>query len=323
MTTAYFILAIIIGFSLLIWGADRFVDGAASIARNFGVSPLIVGLTIVAFGTSAPEMLVSGLAAYDGVPSLGIGNAIGSNIANIGMVLGITLLISPLVVNNETLKREFPILTVVMVLALLLLWDQYLSFIDGLILFTGFILVLFIMALLAINSAKATNTEEDIEEAMTTQQASFSFVIGLTTLLLGSKALVWGASEIALSLGVSELVIGLTIVAIGTSLPELAASVTSVLKNEHDLAIGNIVGSNIFNILAVLAMPGLIMPSQTDPQLLLRDFSIMVLLFVLLYLFAKLSPNGQIGRSAGALMLLIYIVYNGFLAYQSTAGLSV
>ena len=326
MTTLYFIAAIVAGFAILIWGADRFVDGAANIARNIGVSPLIVGLTIVGFGTSAPEMLVSALAAFDGLPALGVGNAIGSNIANIGMVLGITILITPLTVNSNTLKREFPMLALVMALALWLLWDQFLGFNDGLILFIGFILTLVGMAWSAMKSSQTDPLQrefddEDAKISMTTQQATIKFLIGLIALLIGSKALVWGATGIAIQLGVSELVIGLTIVAIGTSLPELAASIMSALKNEHDLAIGNILGSNVFNILAVLAMPGLIMPAAIDSELLQRDFSIMILLFVLLFAFSKYVKAGRIGRIAGSILLLIYIAYNSLLAYQSTVGI--
>ena len=328
MTTLLLIIAIIVGFAILIWGADRFVDGAANIARNFGVSPLIVGLTIVGFGTSAPEMLVSAFAALDGAPALGIGNALGSNIANIGMVLGITILITPLSVNSRTLKREFPVLAFVMGLSLLLLWDLYLGYIDGVILFSGFILTLFGMAYLALHSSRSDRLEQDFEKefaepTMTTGQSAINFSIGLAGLLIGSKSLVWGATGIASLLGVSDLIIGLTIVAIGTSLPELAASVISALKNEHDIAVGNILGSNMFNLLAVLAMPGLIKPSSIDPMLLIRDFSIMTLLFIMLYAFAKTGKQGVIGRVAGSMMLFIYIAYNSLLAYQSTMGMPV
>lgn len=326
MTTLFFIIAVIAGFIILIWGADRFVDGAANIARNFGISPLIIGLTIVGFGTSAPEMLVSALASFDGSPALGIGNALGSNIANIGLVLGITILVTPLAVHSDTLNREFPLLALVMAVSLLLLWDQYLSHLDGIILFSGFILTLFGMAYLAVHSSKTDPLEQEFEQeyaetTMTTRKAVGSFLIGLISLLIGSKALVWGATGIAHLLGVSDLIIGLTIVAIGTSLPELAASIVSALKNEHDIAIGNVLGSNTFNLLAVLAMPGLIMPSDIDPQLLIRDFSVMVLLLIMLYLYAKTGTKGQIGRVAGSSMLIVYIAYNSFLAYQSTMGM--
>lgn len=329
MTTALFILAIISGFAVLIWGADRFVDGAANIATNLGISPLIVGLTIVGFGTSAPEMLVSALAAFDGAPAMGVGNAIGSNITNIGLVLGITILITPLTVNSASLKREFPMLALVMAIALYLVWDLELSHLDGVILFGGFIFTLFGMAYLAIKSTAKDPTDalaqefekEFSEHQMSTKKAVLSFVIGLTALLVGSKALVWGATGIAQLLGVSDLIIGLTIVAIGTSLPELAASVISALKNEHDIAVGNILGSNMFNLLAVLAMPGLIAPSVLDPMILLRDFPVMIALTIALFLFAYFGKNGRMGRVAGSLMLVSYIGYNTLLAVQSSQGI--
>lgn len=327
MTTALFIIAIVAGFAVLIWGADRFVDGAANIATNFGVSPLIVGLTIVGFGTSAPEMLVSALASFDGAPALGIGNALGSNIANIGMVLGITILVAPLAVHSDTLKREFPILAFIMGLALLLMRDQHLGYLDGIILFSGFIITLFGMAYLAIHSSKKDPLEQEFEQefpqpTMTTAQSITSFMLGLIALLVGSKALVWGATGVATLLGVSDLIIGLTIVAIGTSLPELAASVISALKKQHDIAVGNILGSNMFNILAVLAMPGLIQPSQLDQNILQRDIPVMIGLFVMLYIFAYTGKHGRIGRIAGSTMLLVYIAYNALLAYQSTTGMA-
>ena len=326
MLTIYYIIALILGFIVLLWGADRFVEGAANIARNFGVSPLIIGLTIVGLGTSAPEILVSAQAAFDNSPALGIGNAIGSNIANIGMVLGITLLVTPLTVNSDTFKREFPILATVTVLALILLWDQHLGYSDGIVLLAGFVITLFSMASLAIKSSKSSSSEnkfdsEHSQPIMATKIAILNFIVGLFALLIGSKALVWGATGISVILGVSELIIGLTIVAIGTSLPELAASVVSALKNQHDIAIGNILGSNVFNILAVLAMPALIMPSATDNALLQRDFAVMALLFIMLFVFARFGKAGRIGRSAGTLMLLVYITYNSLLAYQSTVGI--
>lgn len=326
MTTALFIIAIIAGFSVLIWGADRFVEGAASIATNLGISPLIVGLTIVGFGTSAPEMLVSALAAFDGSPAMGVGNAIGSNVANIGLVLGITILITPLTVNSASLKREFPMLALVMAIALYLVWDLELSHIDGIILFSGFIFTLFGMAYVAVKSTKKDPMAQDFESEftehkMTTQKAVLSFIIGLTALLVGSKALVWGATGIAHLLGVSDLIIGLTIVAIGTSLPELAASVISALKNEHDIAVGNILGSNMFNLLAVLAMPGLISPLELDPMILLRDFPVMIALTLALFLFAYFGKNGRIGRVSGSLLLVSYIGYNALLAVQSSQSI--
>jgi cation:H+ antiporter len=326
MTSALFILAIIAGFLILIWGADRFVDGAANIATNLGISPLIVGLTIVGFGTSAPEMLVSALAAFEGSPALGIGNALGSNITNVGLVLAVTTLIAPLVVNSDTLRREFPMLAFVMLVSLVLVWDGMLSRMDGSILFAGFILILGGMTWLAIkDSGKDDPLEKEFEQEyaeakMSTGKAIMFFMVGLIALLVGSKLLVWGATGIAQMLGVSELIIGLTIVAIGTSLPELAASVVSALKNEHDIAVGNVLGSNIFNLVAVLAMPGLIAPSQIDPMLLYRDYPFMIGLAVALFLFARFSAHGRLNRLTGVLILLVYIGYNALLAYQSMNG---
>ncbi len=327
MITILFIAAVLFGFIILIWAADRFVEGASQIAVHLGVSPLIIGLTIVGFGTSAPEMLVSALAALDGAPAMGIGNAIGSNITNIGLVLGITILITPLVVHSDTLKREFPMLALIMFIAYLLVRDHHLDFLDGVMLFTGFILTVLGMTWLAIHSRQSDRLEQEFEfeiqtHQMTMKQAVLQFFIGLFSLLLASKMLVWGATGIAHLLGISDLIIGLTIVAIGTSLPELAASVASALKGEHDIAIGNVLGSNMFNLLAVLAMPGLIHPSSLPPLLLSRDFFCMALLTALLYLFSRFSKHGKIGRPAGLLLLSIYLSYSVILAYHSLMGVT-
>ncbi|MCB2427279.1 calcium/sodium antiporter [Methylophaga pinxianii] len=322
MTSIVFIIAIVSGFALLIWGADKFIDGAAGIASNLGVAPLIVGLTIVGFGTSAPEMMVSALAAFDGAPALGIGNAIGSNITNIGLVLGMTILITPLVVHSVTLRREFPLLVFIMFLALLLLlWDMELDRIDGVFLFSGFIMTLAGMAWLAMKSAqddplKIEFTQQYDQPKLSLKKSTLLFFTGLAGLLGGSKLLVWGAAGIAQLMGISDLVIGLTVVAIGTSLPELAACISSALKNEHDIAVGNILGSNIFNLLAVLAMPGLIQPSKVDTLLLTRDFSFMIGLTIVLYWFARFCLKGRLGRPVGLLLLLVYAGYMSLLAYQ-------
>jgi cation:H+ antiporter len=315
MTSFLFICAIVSGFILLIWGADKFIDGAAGIASNLGVAPLIVGLTIVGFGTSAPEMIVSAFAAFDGAPALGIGNAIGSNISNLGLVLGVTILVTPLAAHSITLRREFPVLVFIMFLSLLLLlWDMELDRIDGLILFTGFILTLGGMAWLAVKSAQDDPLK--IEFSQEYQQPKRSLKKSIILFLSGAKLLVWGATGVAQLLGISDLVIGLTVVAIGTSLPELAACISSALKNEHDIAVGNILGSNIFNLLAVLAMPGLIHPSKVDSLLLTRDFSFMIGLTIVLYLFARFCLKGRLGRPVGLLLLLVYTGYISLLAYQ-------
>ena len=253
------VMAIIIGFGLLVWGAERFVHGAAAIANNFGVPPLIIGLTVVGIGTSAPEILISIIAAYQGNPALAVGNALGSNIANIALVLGITAIVIPLTVKSETLRREYPIMFIVMLVALLLVIDEHLGRIDGLILLSG----LFIMLYWMIQTGKKQKRDpmekefEDEIPEISTPKAILWFTIGLVLLIISSRGLVWGSVNIAKAAGISDLVIGLTIVAIGTSLPELAASIVSALKNQADIAIGNIIGSNMFNLLVVFGIPGL------------------------------------------------------------------
>lgn len=323
MTNTFYIFIIITGFMILIWGADRFIDGAANIAVNLGVPPLIIGLTIVGFGTSTPEILISALAAIDGVSALGIGNALGSNIINIGMVLGITILITPLSVGTKTLNKEFLVLALVMALSLLLLLDLSLSYTDGFILLFSFIITLFGMAYLSMHGNRNNSLKQEyLQKKVKTYQAIINFIMGLTTLLIGSKILVWGAVGIATLLGVSDLIIGLTIVAIGTSLPELVASIMSALKNEHDITIGNILGSNIFNILTVLAMPGMIHPSTMDLAVIKRDYPFMVILSIILYLFFNIGDKGCMNRLTGLFLLLIYMVYNSLLAYQGIIGIS-
>lgn len=316
--------AVVAGFILLVWGADRFVLGASATARNFGVSPLIVGLTIVGFGTSAPEMLVSGVAAYQGNPGISIGNALGSNITNIALVLGITALVVPLTVHSAIIKRELPILLLVMVLALLLMVDDDLGRSDGLLLLLGMCLMIFWVVRLGLrerNTADLMSSEFDAEmpSEMTTLRATIWLVIGMVVLFASSQMLVWGAVNIAHAFGVSDLIIGLTIIAIGTSLPELAASVMSALKNEHEMALGNIIGSNMFNILGVMALPGLIFPSALPDGVLTRDFPMMLGLTVALMLMAYgfRGRDGKINRIEGGLLLAAYSGYM-YLLYQAS-----
>ncbi|HID39784.1 MAG TPA: calcium/sodium antiporter, partial [Calditrichaeota bacterium] len=276
-----FIAAVIAGFVLLMWSADRFVDGAASIAQNLGVSPLIVGMLVIGLGTSAPEMLVSAEAALQGNPGLGIGNGIGSNITNIALVLGATAIFYRLPVHSRLLLKEFPLMLASAVLVWVLFADGYFSRTDGVIPLLALVLVLSWMLISARKEAKAHDplVEESIDEIpekMVLKVAIFWSIVGLVLLIISSKMLVWGASNIATFLGISDLVIGLTIVAIGTSLPELAATITSARKNETDLAVGNIVGSNLFNTLAVLSLPGIISPAVLPEGVLSRDIPIMV-----------------------------------------------
>ncbi len=314
------------GFVLLIWSADRFVIGASASARIFGVSPLLIGILVVGFGTSAPEMLVSAMASMDGKPGLAIGNALGSNIANIGLILGLTALFYPLRVRSRIVKREIPLLLIFMFIGVLMLLDGELNRSDGWILLTG----LFAMIGWSIHEARqnrddilAQEFESETPVEMSAAVAVATLLMGLLVLMASSRLLVWSATEIATALGVSDLLIGLTIVALGTSLPELAASIAAARKGEHDIAIGNVAGSNMFNLLGVLALPGIIAPGAFDPAILSRDYPAMVLLTVLLWIFASdrrspLRKGGTINRIEGSLLLFIYFAYMGLLFYQSS-----
>lgn len=305
------ITAILVGFALLVWGADRFVVGAAALANNLGVSPLIIGLTVVGFGTSAPEMLVAAIASWSGNPNMGLGNALGSNITNIGLVVGATALIMPIAVHSQTLKREFPLLLALMAGALLLLLDLHLSRLDGLVLICAMVLVTLWMIHQARSGKKDMLLEaeyaDEIPTQVTTKKALIWLVVGMAVLLGSSKLLVWGAINIATAFGVSDLIIGLTIIAIGTSLPELAASIMSTLRNEPDIAIGNILGSNIFNLLAVMGIPGLILPFEFGIEVVQRDYLIMVLFTLALFVMAfGIRSKGEISRIEGGVLLLGY-----------------
>lgn len=316
-------MAIIVGFGLLVWGAERFVRGAAAIAKNFGISPLIIGLTIVGIGTSAPEILISVIAAYQGNPALAVGNALGSNITNIALVLGITAIVMPLTVKSETLRREYPIMFAVMLLALVLVMDNHLGQIDGVILISGLFAMLYWMIQQG-KKHKQDPMEQEFEQEIpeiSNQQAVLSFAIGLVLLIASSRGLVWGSVNIAEAAGISDLVIGLTIVAIGTSLPELAASIMSALKKEHDIAIGNIIGSNMFNMLVVFGIPGLMSPHAIGADILNRDFSFMIGLSVALFLMAYgfKKKEGRINRFEGGLLLGGYVSYMVVLYYTAIA----
>lgn len=306
----YPILALIAGLVLLVWSADRFVIGAAATAKNFGMSPMLIGLTIVSFGTSAPEILVSIMASTSGAGDLAIGNALGSNIANIALVLGVTALIAPLPVKSGVLKKELPLLLGVTLLAGALLYNLYLSRLDGVILLVALAVCLYLFNRFQKGSPndELASDEEELPE-LKTSSAIFWLLFGLVVLAVSSRMLVWGATEIALAMGVSKLIIGLTIVAIGTSLPELAASVASALKNHHDIAIGNVVGSNIFNLLAVMAVPGLIAPIGMDMIVLQRDYMTMLGLTVALLAFALWQKPPSISRLEGSLLSAAYVAY--------------
>lgn len=311
-------LAVLGGFVALVWGADRFVMGAAATAQNFGVSPLIVGLTIVGFGTSAPEMLVSSIAAYRGAPGLSIGNAVGSNIANLALVLGLAVLVRPLQVNKNVLRRELPLLLLVMLIAGGLMWDGELGRVDGIILLGGLFGLVGWIVYDGIKSREMPEgLEDDLPDAMTTPVAVMWIVIGLVVLLGSSELLVWGAKDIARSFGVSERIIGLTVVAFGTSLPELAATIVAARRNEHDIAVGNVVGSNMFNTLGVLGLPGVIHPEEVEASVLSLDFPVMIGVTVLFWVLARLlRPYQHVTRWQGALLVLAYVGYVGALFWM-------
>ena len=311
------IAAILAGLALLVVTADRFVAGAAALAQNLGVSTLVIGLTIVGFGTSAPEILVSGMAAISGNPGLAIGNAIGSNIANIGLILGVTAVIIPLTIASKTLQREYPIVVGVTLLSLLLVIDGELGYYDGLILLLLLFVVLFYMWKVASRGADeilAAEIEAELPEEMTTNKAVLWLTLGLIGLLIASKILVLGAVGIAERLGVSDLIIGLTIVALGTSLPELAASIASAMKNEPDLAIGNVLGSNLYNLMAVLSIPGLVAPGPVAAEVITRDMPVMLALTLAIGGVAwSLKGTHRISRVGGLLLLLAYCGYQGWI----------
>jgi len=317
------IIAVVGGFAVLVWAADRFVVGSAALARNLGVAPIIVGLTIVGFGTSAPEMLVSAIAAWENNPAMGVGNAIGSNITNIGLVLGLTSVILPLSVRSETLKREFPILFAITLLAVMLMLDKNLSRVDGYILLVGLVVMIYWLVTLGLRTRGRdpiiAEFAEEVPSDISIGMSVVWLIVGLIFLLLSSRAVVWGAVNIAHAFGISDLVIGLTVIALGTSLPELAASITSAIKKEHDIAIGNVLGSNMFNLLAVLAMPGVIRPSQLDAAVLERDLPVMVGLMVMLFAMSYgFGQQGRINRIEGGVLVATYIGYMAWLFLSVT-----
>ncbi len=315
-----YLLAIVLGFALLVWSADRFVDGAASTAKHLGMPSLLIGILIVGFGTSAPEMVVSAIAAYEGNPALALGNAIGSNIVNIALILGITALVAPIAVNSKIVKKEIPLLLLIVLFAGYLLLDNTLTLFEGVILLAGFF-ALVLWSVFAAFRSRGDSFEDQMdielnEDIMSLKVGIMWLVFGLVLLIASSRLLVWGAVGVANSFGVSDLIIGLTIVALGTSLPELAASVMAAKKGEHDIAIGNVVGSNMFNLLAVIGIAVVIAPMNSIPlEVLKRDWIIMLLLTIALFVMAYgfKGRDGRINRVEGTILILCYIAYNTYL----------
>lgn len=315
-------LAVVGGFVFLVWGADRFVLGASATARNLGVSPLVIGLTIVGFGTSAPELLVSAVASVQDKRGLAVGNALGSNITNIALVLGATALVSPLTMHSNVLRRELPILVASMFVAGVLIIDGDLSRGDGVLLLAGLGMMLYWLISVGLRSRSDPITAEFVHEMparISLGRAVFWLALGLAVLFVSSRIVVWGAVEVALGLGVSDLVIGLTVIAIGTSLPELVAAVVSGLKNEHDIAIGNVIGSNMFNLLGVMGIPGVIAPGLLEPEVLTRDYPLMLGLTVALFVMAYgvYGRPGRINRVEGGALLGIYTAYLAIIYHMS------
>lgn len=323
-----YLLAIIAGFGILVWSADKFVEGAAATAKHLGMPSLLIGILIVGFGTSAPEMVVSAIAAMEGNAGLALGNAIGSNIVNIALILGITAIVSPIVVNSNIVKKEMPLLLFIVFATGYLLLDNNLTLTEGILLLAGFFSLIIwsiIAAFKSKNDPLETEMDDElIEHDMSLKAGIIWLVIGLVLLIGSSRLLVWGAVGVAHEFGVSDLIIGLTIVALGTSLPELAASVIAARKGEHDIAIGNVVGSNMFNLLAVIGIATVISPMNNIPvEVLQRDWIIMLVLTVALLLMAYGFKNkeGKITRVEGAILVVCYIAYNSYLGMTLTGNL--
>ena len=332
------IAAVLVGLAVLVWSADRFVDGAAAIAHHLGVSNLIIGITIIGFGTSAPEIAVSIIAVLEEVPGIAIGNAIGSNIANIGLILGVTALLAPIPVARGLMRKEFPLLAIATAVLVACLYDLWLGWYEGIILVSLLAATLTYMVYLhrhggVVDAAMAAELEEIVaeeiigeddedEEPMSSRAAWLWVVLGLVLLVASSRALVWGASNIATSLGISDLVIGLTIVALGTSLPELAASIASLKKSVPDLAVGNIIGSNLFNSLAVVGIPPLLGGFAVDSAALYRDLPVMVGLTLALFVMSWGLRGGTatLARGKGILLTLTFVGYQYYLYHQVVYG---
>jgi cation:H+ antiporter len=314
--------AIIAGLILLVWSADKFVEGSATTASHFGTPPLLIGMVVVGFGTSAPEMAVSALAASQGNPGLALGNAYGSNITNIALILGITALLAPIAVHSQVMRKELPILILVTAFAGWQLWDGDLSRMDAIGLMLAFVVLIgwsIYQGLRQPDDALAKEMTEEVH-AMPVRKAILWLVVGLLLLIVSSRILVWGAVDLATTFGISDLVIGLTIVAVGTSLPELASSIIAARKGEHDLALGNILGSNLFNTLAVVGIAGLIAPMPVAPEVLTRDFPVMAALTLVLFAMCYgFRGPGRVNRFEGSALLLAFVAYTVYLLAFSGA----
>jgi len=317
-----YLAAVAAGLAILIWSADKFVEGAAAMARLLGVSIMIIGITIVGFGTSAPEIVVSIIAVLDNTPDIAIGNALGSNIANIGLILGVTAILAPIPVAKRLFRDEYPLLLLATAVMAWSLYDLKLDIVDGFMLFGLLLLTLFRLIQQhrshPAEYAREEHEREELVHDMKMPAALGWLSLGLLLLVGSSKLLVWGASGIAVTMGVSELVIGLTVVALGTSLPELAASIASLRKGNPDLAIGNVIGSNLFNSLAVIGLPALLTTFSIDPAARSRDLTV-VIIFTLALLLMSRFPGALpriLTRLKGVILFLGFVIYQLYLYYQ-------
>lgn len=316
-----FILSIVVGLVFLVWSADKFIDGSTDVAKYYKMPPLLIGMVIVGFGTSAPEMVVSAMSAYQGNAGIALGNAYGSNITNIALILGLTALLVPISVHSQILKKELPILTFVTLLTVWLIADYELSKSDTIILlvvFAGLMIWTVISGKKSSEDAFGLEVEEELEKAPKApiKKSVIKMIFGLLLLILSSRLLVYGAVELATSLGVSDIIIGLTIVAIGTSLPELASSIIAARKGEPDIALGNILGSNLFNSLAVVGIAGLVspVPLTIDKEIFYRDIGSMTILTLSLFVFGYgFRKQGRINRIEGGILLASFAAYTVYL----------
>lgn len=335
------VVAILVGLAILVWSADVFIDGATALAKKLDVPSFLIGVLILGLGTSAPEMVVSVLAALDGSPELALGNAYGSNIINIALVLGATVLISPIIIHKSIIARDLPMLLLITALAAWQLRDGVLSIADGISLLVLLVIVLAVQIVLSLRTGSLEH-HDNLEDTVvkgniaiegteikgsTAKIADSGYIepslarglgslfVGMLMLVLSSRAIVWGAVEVATFWGLSELIIGLTIVAVGTSLPELVASLAAARHGEHDMALGNIIGSNIFNTLGVVGLAAVIAPITTNPMILSRDVLVMGLITSLLFVmcvFAFIS-NRKFGRTSGITMIMFFVGYTVWL----------
>ena len=319
------VVAVLVGLAVLVWSADRFVDGAVGVAKFCGISTLMIGMVVVGFGTSAPEMVVSAISAMQDNPELALGNAFGSNIANIALILGFTAVVSPVAVKRVSVLRDLPILMAVTAFAVFQIFDLSVTRLNGILLLGVFAVAMSINVISEKRIHSATETVEQEEKPLSLGKAIFWLLLGLLLLVASSRLLVWGAVNIAQALGVSDLLIGLTIVAVGTSLPELASSIAAARRGENDLAFGNIVGSNLFNTLLVVGIAAVIKPMESiSSAILVRDIPVMAALTLLLFIFGlplrknKQGHTGRINRFEGLFFVLVYVSYLTYLVLQAT-----